>query len=192
MSREEGGGAERPRPLLSPPLPGAASAAPLLLRLHGLFLFRSPPRCRRRRGGRRRKRRNRELFVKHALPPLCVFDFDHTLVCDFDSAEEVVSRLAPELAPMLTSLAMPADFIPLTNAVAAEASEARGQRGPLAGGAGRDRQEGPAGSAKGRRAASAGFVLPPLLAASSGLPPPGARRSASSPTPTTCSSPRCW
>lgn len=59
-----------------------------------------------------------------SLPPLCVFDFDHTLV-DFDSAEEVVMRLAPELAPMLTSLSMPADFIPLTNAVAAEA----GRRG---------------------------------------------------------------
>lgn len=57
-------------------------------------------------------------------PPLCVFDFDHTLV-DFDSAEEVVSQLAPELAPMLTSLTMPANFIPLTNAVAAEA----GRRG---------------------------------------------------------------
>ena len=59
-----------------------------------------------------------------ARHPLCVFDFDHTLI-DFDSAEEVVSQLAPELAPMLTSLTMPADFIPLTNAVAAEA----GRRG---------------------------------------------------------------
>lgn len=58
--------------------------------------------------------------------PLCVFDFDHTLI-DFDSAEEVVSQLAPELAPMLTSLTMPADFIPLTNAVAAEAAR-RGVR----------------------------------------------------------------
>ena len=57
-----------------------------------------------------------------ALPPLAVFDFDHTLVCDFDSAEDVVSQLAPELVPMLTSIAMPANFVPLTNAVAAEAA----------------------------------------------------------------------
>ena len=50
---------------------------------------------------------------------LLLFDFDKTLT-DCDAGERLVGELAPELAPMLASLQMPANFVPLTNAVLAE------------------------------------------------------------------------
>ena len=55
-------------------------------------------------------------------PALAVFDFDHTLLTHGDIGEEVVADLAPELVPLLQSIQMPANFIPLTNAVLAEAA----------------------------------------------------------------------
>ena len=53
--------------------------------------------------------------------PLAVFDFDHTLT-DIDIGFDVVSTLAPELAPQLAHLTMPANFVPATNAVLREAA----------------------------------------------------------------------
>ncbi|KAK9836188.1 hypothetical protein WJX81_007747 [Elliptochloris bilobata] len=50
---------------------------------------------------------------------LLLCDFDKTLT-DCDAGERLVGELAPELAPMLASLQMPANFVPLTNAVLAE------------------------------------------------------------------------
>ena len=49
---------------------------------------------------------------------LLLCDFDKTLT-DCDAGERLVGELAPELAPMLASLQMPANFVPLTNAVRA-------------------------------------------------------------------------
>ena len=60
--------------------------------------------------------------ASHPPPrPLAVFDFDHTLT-DIDIGSEVVSTLAPELAPQLAHLTMPANFVPTTNAVLREAA----------------------------------------------------------------------
>jgi len=39
---------------------------------------------------------------------------------DFGAGERLVGELAPELAPMLAALEMPANFVPTTNAVLAE------------------------------------------------------------------------
>jgi hypothetical protein len=50
---------------------------------------------------------------------LLLLDFDRTVV-DYDAGERLVGELAPELAPQLVSLQMPADFVPLTNDVLAE------------------------------------------------------------------------
>ena len=38
----------------------------------------------------------------------------------FHAGERLVEKLAPELAPMLTALEMPANFVPVTNAVLSE------------------------------------------------------------------------
>jgi hypothetical protein len=50
---------------------------------------------------------------------LLLCDFDKTLT-DFDAGERLVGELAPELAPQLASLQMPANFVPLTNDVLSE------------------------------------------------------------------------
>ncbi|KAL0032835.1 hypothetical protein WJX77_001986 [Trebouxia sp. C0004] len=50
---------------------------------------------------------------------LLLCDFDKT-IADFDAGERLVEELAPELTPMLASLEMPANFVPVTNAVFAE------------------------------------------------------------------------
>ncbi|KIZ01626.1 hypothetical protein MNEG_6337 [Monoraphidium neglectum] len=50
---------------------------------------------------------------------LLVCDFDKT-ISDFDAGERLVGELAPELAPQLATLQMPANFVPLTNDVLAE------------------------------------------------------------------------
>ncbi|KAA6419636.1 MAG: CTD small phosphatase 2-like [Trebouxia sp. A1-2] len=50
---------------------------------------------------------------------LLLCDFDKT-IADFDAGERLVEELAPELTPMLASLEMPANFVPVTNAVLAE------------------------------------------------------------------------
>ena len=50
---------------------------------------------------------------------LLLLDFDRTIV-DYDAGERLVGELAPELAPQLAALQMPADFVPLTNDVLAE------------------------------------------------------------------------
>jgi phosphoserine phosphatase len=52
---------------------------------------------------------------------LLLLDFDRTVV-DYDAGERLVGELAPELAPQLAALQMPADFVPLTNDVLAEMS----------------------------------------------------------------------
>ncbi|KAK9799425.1 hypothetical protein WJX73_008637 [Symbiochloris irregularis] len=54
-----------------------------------------------------------------ASDTLLLCDFDNTLT-DFDAGERLVGALAPELVPMLASLQMPANFVPVTNAVLAE------------------------------------------------------------------------
>jgi len=50
---------------------------------------------------------------------LLLFDFDRTLT-DYDAGERLVGELAPELVPMLASLEMPANFIPITNDILKE------------------------------------------------------------------------
>ncbi|PSC70630.1 CTD small phosphatase [Micractinium conductrix] len=50
---------------------------------------------------------------------LLVTDFDHTLTA-WDAGERLCEELAPELTSLLSSLEMPACFIPATNAVLAE------------------------------------------------------------------------
>ncbi|KAL0039408.1 hypothetical protein WJX79_007128 [Trebouxia sp. C0005] len=50
---------------------------------------------------------------------LLLCDFDKT-IADFDAGERLVEELAPELTPMLASQEMPANFVPVTNAVLAE------------------------------------------------------------------------
>lgn len=50
---------------------------------------------------------------------LLLMDFDKTFT-NFDAGERLVEELAPELLPMLTSLQMPANFIPITNTVMRE------------------------------------------------------------------------
>ncbi|KAI8462493.1 MAG: hypothetical protein J3K34DRAFT_462905 [Monoraphidium minutum] len=50
---------------------------------------------------------------------LLLVDFDKTLT-DFDAGERLVGELAPELAPQLAALQMPANFVPLTNDVLSE------------------------------------------------------------------------
>lgn len=67
---------------------------------------------------------------------LLLCDFDKTLT-DCDAGERLVGELAPELAPQLASLQMPANFVPLTNAV-----RACGQQVPLHQHAGRSECQG--------------------------------------------------
>lgn len=50
---------------------------------------------------------------------LLLFDFDHTLT-DCDAGERLFETLAPELLPMLRTLEMPANFIPVTNDLLSE------------------------------------------------------------------------
>ena len=50
---------------------------------------------------------------------LFLTDFDRT-VTDWDAGERLVGELAPELAPQLAALRMPANFVPLTNDVLSE------------------------------------------------------------------------
>ncbi|EFN52947.1 hypothetical protein CHLNCDRAFT_137320 [Chlorella variabilis] len=50
---------------------------------------------------------------------LLVCDFDRTLV-DFDAGERLCDELAPELTSLLSSLQMPANFVPVTNTVLSE------------------------------------------------------------------------
>ena len=93
-----------------------------------------------------------------ALPrptPLAVFDFDHTLI-DADIGEEVVGAVAPELAPQLGTLQMPACFLPLTNAVMAEAARRGVTAGDVVSAARRAGAAGlPGGGADALRAAAA-------------------------------------
>jgi hypothetical protein len=50
---------------------------------------------------------------------LFLTDFDKTLTA-WDAGERLVGELAPELAPMLAALQMPANFVPVTNDVMSE------------------------------------------------------------------------
>ncbi|KAK9844379.1 hypothetical protein WJX74_001674 [Apatococcus lobatus] len=50
---------------------------------------------------------------------LLLCDFDNTLT-DCDAGERLVGELAPELLPMLATLEMPANFVPMTNTILAE------------------------------------------------------------------------
>lgn len=56
-----------------------------------------------------------------AAGALLCFDFDLTLT-DWDAGERLCDELAPELTSLLTSLQMPANFVPVTNTVLAEMS----------------------------------------------------------------------
>ncbi|KAK9868326.1 hypothetical protein WJX84_003439 [Apatococcus fuscideae] len=50
---------------------------------------------------------------------LLLCDFDNTLT-NCDAGERLVGELAPELLPMLATLEMPANFVPMTNTILAE------------------------------------------------------------------------
>lgn len=60
-----------------------------------------------------------DVRTRGQVRPLLLLDFDKTIT-DFDAGERLVGEIAPELAPMLASLEMPANFVPVTNAVLGE------------------------------------------------------------------------
>jgi hypothetical protein len=52
-----------------------------------------------------------------SLVPPAYVHLAYWVGADFDCGERVVEELAPELLPMLTTLEMPANFVPATNEV---------------------------------------------------------------------------
>ena len=51
---------------------------------------------------------------------MCCRTYTQAFVSLFSAGEAVVAELAPELVPMLSALEMPANFVPVTNAVLSE------------------------------------------------------------------------